>query len=62
MNKIDPTRLLRADESLDYLECCFENGDLLSSRQYQILYENCLSKLERIAKRNDLSFEILTTV
>jgi hypothetical protein len=62
MSNIDPTQVLRADENLDYLERCFENGDLLSSRQYQILYENCLKKLERIAKRNDLSFDKLQVV
>jgi hypothetical protein len=52
----DPTRLLKDDESIDYLEACFENGDILSSRQYQILYQASLQKLECLAKRNDLSF------
>lgn len=46
----DPTRLLKDGESISDLQRRCEGGESLSSRQWQILYENSVVKMQQLAQ------------
>lgn len=46
----DPIRLLKDGESISDLQRRCEGGESLSSRQWQILYENSIVKLQKLAQ------------